>query len=441
MKNIIKKFIPQFILSWYHFGLAALAAFFYGFPSKDLIVIGITGTNGKSTVVNLTTKILEESGYKVASLSSIKFKIGKEERKNTLKMTMPGRFKIQRFLRKAVNASCQYAVLEITSEGILQYRHRFIDFNVAVITNLTPEHIESHGSFKKYKEAKGKLFKSLKQLRGNKQEVISIVNLDDENAEYFLKFPVDKRYGYGLETSNFQFSSSNFQTVVSQENQIFNNGIKFSINKTEFNLKLLGKFNIYNSLTAICVGLSQRIDLKVCKSALEKIDGIPGRMEEVISQPFKVIVDYAHTPDALEKVYETISNKRLTIDNKFVCVLGSCGGGRDIWKRPELGKIAARYCDKIILTNEDPYDENPGQILSEIKSGVSDSKLQILKIILDRRQAIYEALKTSRSGDIIVITGKGCESWMCVADGKKVSWDDREVVRQEFKKIKLNKNN
>jgi len=403
MKETLKKFIPEFLISWYHWFLAAIGAALYQFSSKRLKVIGITGTNGKSTVVYLTTKILEEAGYKVASLSSIKFKVLDKEWPNTLKMTMPGRFQIQRFLRRAVNAGCQYVVLEVTSEGIKQHRHKFIDFDVALLTNLTPEHIEAHGGFENYKKAKGKLFQTTKG--------IHIVNLDDENTKYFLQFSAKKKYTYGLNSGD----------ITNKDIQL--------------NLQLIGDFNIYNALAAICVGVSQGIDLKICKTALEKVKKIPGRMEEVISKPFKIFVDYAFTPAALEKVYQTLKPQNF----QMICVLGACGGGRDKWKRPVLGKIAAKYCNKIIVTNEDPYDEDPSQILSMIKSGIS--KFQIpppnFYEILDRREAIKQALKCARAGDIVVITGKGSEPWICVAKGKKVPWDDRQVVREEFRKLKL----
>jgi len=412
---IIKKFIPPFLLGFYHFLLAFLGAVLYRFPSRKLKVIGITGTNGKSTVVILTTKILEEANYKVASLSSIKFKIRNQEWPNTLKMTMPGRLKLQRFLRQALNAGCRYAVLEITSEGIKQHRHQFIDFDIAVFTNLTPEHIEAHGSFEKYRQAKGKLFQATKGTH--------IINLDDENAGYFLQFPANKKYTYGLDKGNINTKN------------------------TQFKLRLIGDFNIYNGLAAICVGLSQGIDLETCKKALEKVRGIPGRMEEVISEPFKVFVDYAFTPNALEKVYQTLKTELPTEakvkkrtefssppkDKKMICVLGACGGGRDKWKRPELGKLAAKYCNGVIVTNEDPYDENPMEIIEQVVKGTNGKA----KKILDRREAIRESLKLAQSGDVVVVTGKGCEPWICVAGGKKIPWDDRKIVKEEFKKLNL----
>ncbi|MGB2762254.1 MAG: UDP-N-acetylmuramoyl-L-alanyl-D-glutamate--2,6-diaminopimelate ligase [Minisyncoccales bacterium] len=410
IKEIIKEFIPGFLLDFYHFSLAGFGAFLYRFPSSKIKIIGVTGTNGKSTVVSLATKILEEAGCKVASISSIKFKLGEKEWKNDLKMTMPGRLKLQKFLRQAVNTGCQYVVLEVTSEGIKQHRHCFIDFDTAVFTNLTPEHIESHGSFEKYKEAKGKLFQATKN--------IHIINLDDKNAEYFLKFPARKKYTYGLEKGDINTKN------------------------TQFKLNLFGEFNIYNSLAAICIGLSQGVDLETSQKALEKIKAIPGRMEKVVDKPFTVIVDYAHTPDSLVKVYQTIRNSKFKIQNsKLICVLGSTGGGRDKWKRPEMGKIADQYCDEIILTNEDPYDENPEKILDEIFSGFSKSNLknQISKIyrILDRKEAIKKALTLAKSGDIVIITGKGCEPWMCVADGRKIPWDDRQVVREQLEELKI----
>ncbi|MBZ9578686.1 UDP-N-acetylmuramoyl-L-alanyl-D-glutamate--2,6-diaminopimelate ligase [Patescibacteria group bacterium] len=422
--NVFRKFVPSFLIDWYHFLLPALSAFLYRFPSKKMIVIGVTGTSGKSTVVNLTTKILTEAGYKVASLSSIKFKIGQKIWPNTLKMTMPGRLELQKFLRKALDANCQYVVLEVTSEGIKQHRHRFIDFDAAVFTNLTPEHIEAHGSFEKYRDAKGKLFNTL-----NKKNSVSIINIDDSNTEYFLKFPVDRKYKYGFKeiiTPNSRLSVSNCLSG--------SNGISFEVNNIKFNLCLLGEFNIYNSLAAICVGLSQGINVKTCRSALEKIRKIPGRMEIVVENPFKVFVDYAITPNALEKVYQVIQKSKVKSQkSKVICVLGACGGGRDKWKRPVLGELAAKYCNQVIVTNEDPYDEDPMEIIEQIVKGTGGKA----KKILDRRKAIRKALKIAKPGDVVVITGKGCESWICIKNGKKIPWDDREVVRKEFENLNL----
>lgn len=428
----IKKTVPKILVNFYHFCLPLLGAFLYRFPSKKIVVIGVTGTNGKSTVVSLTTKILEEAGYKAASLSSIKFKIGEREWPNLLKMTMPGRLKLQRFLRQAVNAHCQYAVLEITSEGIKQHRHRFIDFDVAVLTNLTPEHIEAHGSFENYRKAKLELFQVTKKTH--------IINLDDKNAGYFLNFFAIEKWGYSIEKERAAEKNKKLFVVQGSSLSASDKGITFEIQNKRFDLNLLGRFNVYNALAAVCVGLSQGIDLAICQQALEKIGGVPGRMEKVIDSPFRVFVDYAFTPNALEQVYRTLANKhesgsefsRISENPKLICVLGACGGGRDKWKRPVLGKLAGKYCDKVIVTNEDPYDEDPMEIINQVASGASEKA----KKILDRREAIRQSLKVAQSGDTVVITGKGCEPWICVANGKKIPWDDRQVVREEFKKLK-----
>jgi UDP-N-acetylmuramyl-tripeptide synthetase len=425
MKDLIKKIIPDFLFNWYHFILSMLGAILYEFPSKKIKVIGVAGTDGKTTTTSLIVAILEQAGYKVASISSIRFKIGDKEWKNTLKMTMPGRFNIQRFLRNAVSANCQYAVLEVTDEGIKQHRHRFIDFKTAVLTNITPEHIEAHGSFEKMRQENEKLFQIAKEAH--------IINLDDENAEYFLRYQAKEKWGYKIKTqkSKLKTTTQNLKLL--------------ELNNKDLSLKLPGEFNLYNAMAAICVGLSQGIDLEVCKKVLEKVEVVPGRMEVVIKEPFQAIIDYAHTVNALEKVYQTLINlnfKPYTLKPKMICVLGACGGGRDRWKRPEFGRIAAKYCDKIILTNEDPYDENPLKIIEEIESGFSqipNSNSQIPKYekILDRREAIKRALKLAKLNDIVIITGKGRESWICVAEGKKIPWDDGQVVKEEFQKLKI----
>jgi len=411
----IKKFIPKPLLSIYHYKMALLGAFLYGFPSRGLTVIGVTGTSGKSTTCDFITRILEEAENKVASISTIRFKIAEKEWENKYKMTMPGRFVIQKFLSQARRAGCNFIILEVTSEGIRQFRHKFISFDTAVFTNLSPEHIESHGSFEKYRNEKLKLFRATKN--------IHVINIDDENSKYFLDIPANKKIKFGI-------------------NDAKNINLK---------LQLIGEFNVLNALAAIFVAKAYGISLEVCKKALEKTKGIAGRMEVVQKDPFEVVVDYAHTPEQLESVYKTFKDKNL------ICVLGSCGGGRDKWKRPELGKIAKKYCKEIIITNEDPYDENPLSIMNEIESGFSqirnpkslpaiafgDSRWQAGEIrnykkILDRREAIKKAIESAKPGDTVIITGKGSEPWMCVENGKKIPWSDKNIAKEELSKIKAN---
>lgn len=448
IKKIVKKNIPSFLLNFYHYSLALLSAFLYGFPSRKLTVIGVTGTKGKSTTVMLAGKILEEAGFKISWLTSATIKIGDKEQLNSHHMTMPGRFAIQRFLKESVGAGCKFAILEVTSEGIKQYRHKFINFDTAVFTNLRPEHIEAHGSFENYKKAKLKLFKAVKN--------IHIVNLDDENAGYFLQLPAKEKYGFGIKNQELRIKNE-LKIIEARDIGLNENYSSFIIHNSLFKIHLLGEFNIYNALAAICIGLSREIDLETCKRALEKIQTIPGRMEVIIEKPFKVIVDLAHTPDSYEEVFKSIQS---IPHNKIISVFGSAGGGRDKWKRPVLGKIAAKFSDFIILCNEDPYDENPNQILSEIKSGISNFQpstrakhgagpvpyrtegsgagfpISNLYEILDRRKAIKKGLELAKENDIVLLLGKGTEQLIIIGN-KKISWDDRNVAREELQRLSL----
>ena len=403
-KKIIPRSVFQFFQPMYHWLLAWVAAIVYRFPSRHLTVIGVTGTNGKSTVVHLITTILEEAGKRVVSLSSLRFKVGSVETKNTFKMTMPGRFFIQKLLRSSVADGCTYAVLDVTSEGIKPFRHAGISFDVAVLTNVTTEHIESHGGFQKYQEAKARLFK---------KTPVHIINGDAASKEYFLGIPAEQHITYSKKDL-----------------------------PSDMALALPGDFNKENYAAAFRAGRFLGVDDMVIRRALERVHVVPGRLEVVQEEPFRVVVDYAHTPDALQKVYQTLtegspSSKLLgtsTHTSKLVCVLGSAGGGRDKWKRPEMGKIAAEFCDEIILTNEDPYDEDQNQILSDIETGIFNFRHPISKV-MDRREAIHAALKSATPGDTVIITGKGAEPWLMGPGGSKIAWDDRDVAREELKKL------
>jgi UDP-N-acetylmuramoyl-L-alanyl-D-glutamate--2,6-diaminopimelate ligase len=420
-KERVKKFIPEFLLRIYHFKLALLGAFLYGFPGydKSIKIIGVTGTSGKSTTTDFITKILEENGDKVASVSSIRFKIADKEWENKYKMTMPGRFVIQKFLKQAKDSGCKYIVLEVTSEGIRQFRHKFINFDTVVFTNLSPEHIESHKGFENYRNEKLKLFRVC--------ENIHIVNADDKNAKYFAQIPAISNFQFSIFN---KFSSPNFQNVKAEDVEQNQNGISFKVQDINFQISVLGQFNIYNALAAISVAKAYGVNLNICKKALEKAKGIAGRMEIMQKEPFMVVVDYAHTPEQLEAVYKSLTSNIHTLNPKLICVLGSCGGGRDKWKRPVLGEIASRYCKEIIVTNEDPYDENPLSIIREIESALSDDEANRKhQIILDRKEAIKTAIKKANQEDVVIITGKGSEPWMCVANGKKIPWDDRQTAR------------
>ncbi len=452
-KHIIPKFLYRLGQPIYHFSLAFFSALIYGFPSHKMKVIGVTGTKGKTTTCNLIAQILNFSGHKVGMATTVDFRIGEREWKNESKQTMLGRFQLQKLLRQMVAEKCEYAVVETSSEGILQYRHRFIDYDIAVFTNLSPEHIERHGGFENYRNAKIKLFERV----ARKKNGVGIYNLDDENVEYFLKPEIKNKYGYGIKVKSSN-QKSKVNKILEVENiKLYSDKTKFEVtlhllsqmqcNKIEIPLiigiLLVGEFNVYNAVAAIAVTLSLNIPIEKIKEALAQAKSPAGRMEIIKVSDFTVIVDYAHEPVSLEAVYQTIQNSEFRIQNsKLICLLGAQGGGRDKWKRPKMGEIATRYCDEVILTNEDPYDEKPSQILSEIKSGISNfsrfarsgeaRQFPISKIyeIIDRREAIKKALFLAQKGDVVILTGKGGESSMCVAGNKKIPWDEKKIVEE-----------
>ncbi|MDP3899670.1 MAG: UDP-N-acetylmuramyl-tripeptide synthetase [bacterium] len=464
---IIKKFVPRgafkYLRPVYHFTLSWLAAFWYRFPSEKLIVIGVTGTTGKSTVVHLIAKMLEEAGYRVGYTSTAVFKIADKEWMNDRKMTMVGRFFTQRMLANMQKAGCQYAIIETTSEGIEQFRHRFINYDMALITGLYPEHIEAHGSFTNYRNAKGKLFAHLstcpykyvdadkkahvikneiKKLDLDRVKKIIIANGDDEHAQYFLNFKADEKIKYEVRSQKREGvkateSNSDIATVVASKVEANSGGIYFTINGITFHLRLMGEFNIGNALAAVSVGLAQGLPLEIIKEGLEKISGVPGRFERIDEkQNFSVIVDYAFEPNAVAKLYETIKTLNY---QKVIHVLGSAGGGRDLARRPRLGMLAGENADIVIITNEDPYDDDPQIIIDQVGLGAEKAGKELnrnLFKILDRREAIRKALAFANANDVVLITGKGCEQAMCVAGGKKIPWDDREAVREELLRMK-----
>jgi UDP-N-acetylmuramoyl-L-alanyl-D-glutamate--2,6-diaminopimelate ligase len=410
IKDAIRKIKPA--VSFYHFLYSFAGAVWYRFPSRKITVIGVTGTNGKTTTVDFASRIMKKGGLRVASFSSIKFEIAGEEEVNLFKMTMPGRAFLQKMIRRAVDKKCDIVVMEVTSEGIKQHRHRFINFQGACFTNLSPEHIESHGGFDNYRKEKEKLFKKTKK--------IHIINIDDKNADYFLKYQSKEKI---LCTTK---KDKKEDVLKAEKIESTANGTTFLVNDEEFSLAVAGKFNVYNALSAIAIATSQGVSLKDAKEALQEKFTVSGRMEQVISSPFKIIIDYAVTPDALEQLYKEV--KENFSANKIIAVFGACGGGRDKWKRPKLGEIAGRYCDYVILTNEDPYDEDPEEILNDIEKGLP--KNATYEKIIDREEAVKKALKQAEEKDIVVITGKGSEPWMALSKGKKIPWSDKEIIKK-----------
>lgn len=398
------------LMSVYHLCLAYLGAILYGFPADKMIVIAVTGTKGKSSTAEMIAAILEEAGFKTALLNSIRIKVGDESTPNTMRMSMPGRMYIQRFLSRAEHAGCAAVVLEMTSEGARQHRHRGISLNALVFTNLAPEHIESHGSYEEYANAKFMLGESL--VRSKKRPRIMIANADDAQGARYLSLPVEIPIGFALK---------NFAPYESNDKSGY-----FTLDQTSISLMQPGDFSLQNGLAAALVTRTIGVPVNTIATALGKLHSIPGRAERIeAGQDFTVIVDYAHTPDSLEALYKAFPMRK-------VCVLGSTGGGRDTWKRPVMGAMADTHCDHVILTNEDPYDEKPRDIVDALAGGMKRKP----EIIMDRREAIRKALSMATTGDAVLITGKGTDPNIAGPNGTKEPWSDAGVAREEIEKMR-----
>ena len=292
IKSIIKKFIPEQFISLYHLIFAALAAFYYGWPSKKMIVIGITGTKGKASAANFIWSVLTAGGHKTGLIGTANIKISEIEMLNKYHMTMPGRFILQKLLRQMADAGCEFVIVETTSEGIKQWRHFGIFYDVAIFTNLTPEHLEAHGnSFEKYKEAKGKMFKIIKNgkrkiINGKEIKKIIIVNYDDPHKEYFLNFPADKKINFGTK-EGADFQSDKIRNT--------GEGLEFLVGSTPYQINISGKFNVYNALPAVAIGSVFGVSSEQIQGGLKSLKNIPGRMEKIDEdQDFTVFVYYAH---------------------------------------------------------------------------------------------------------------------------------------------------
>jgi UDP-N-acetylmuramyl-tripeptide synthetase len=412
--RLLKKIVPESVVRplrpAYHKTLAYFMAFSYGFPAKKLTVIGITGTKGKSTTAEMVFAILREAGYKTGLISTIRFAIEDNSEPNRYKMTLQGRGFAQAFMRKALNAGCTHFVIEVTSESVLQYRNLFLDLDGLIVTNIQREHIESHGSFEKYVAAKRKIVETL--VRSPKHSKILVTNVDVPESREFLSAKVSKAIG---------FSEHELQNISADDKSI-----GFNYSEAQFSIPLPGKFNALNALAAIKLCEAFDISLTTASRAFKKLPVVRGRVERIdVGQDFLAIVDYAHTPDSLRALYEAFKNHRK------ICVLGNTGGGRDSWKRPEMGKIADEYCEKVIFTNEDPYDEDPKKIVDAMVSGMKRQP----EIIMDRREAIRAALRAARPGDAVLISGKGTDPFIMGPRGTKIPWSDAVVVREELGKL------
>ena len=411
-----KSLIPRALFSTlqpaYHYLLAGLGALYYGFPSRQLYVVGVTGTKGKTSTTELVAAILEEAGLRVALANTNRFTITGRSEKNMTKHSMLGRTRLQHFLRKAVDAKCSYAVIEMTSEGARQFRHAFIDLDALLFTNVSPEHIESHGSYAKYVEAKVSLVRALE--RGETSAHMIIANRDDAEGGRFLAARVGIKCPYGIA------DAQPFTTTPE--------GSDFLWRGVQMHLALPGEFNILNALAAATFAVSRGITTTLIQTALGKFTLVPGRMQRIDEgQNFTVIVDYAHTADSLGQsfaVYAGIPK---------ICVFGSAGGGRDTAKRAVMGAVAEKHCDHIILTEDDPYDESAEAIAADIARGIQNRSYEF---ILDRREAIQKAFSMAEKGSVVFISGKGDDPYIMGPKGARIPWSDATVAHEELKRIR-----
>lgn len=420
----MNKIIPQNLKNVYHLFQAILANLIYSFPSKKIKVIGITGTDGKTTTAQMVAKVLEEAGYSVAMASTLNFKLGEKEWRNKTKFTTLSSFQVQKFIRQAVDAECEYLVLETSSHSLDQNRVWGVKYKTAVLTNVTREHLDYHETMEKYRQAKMKLFKNVEN---------AIVNLDMENPEDFLRFNSKNKFGY---TTKPVGQMSGIKIIKAKNIELGINGSSFKVNNSQFKINLPGLFNIENALAMICVGIAEGISLEKISQALKKIEGVPGRFESVPNDKgFNIIVDFALTPDSFEKLHKFLVGMKRKPETKIISVFGACGD-RDRGKRPIIGKIASQYADVVILTNDEPHNEDPEQIINDIKNGI-ENKIEgdSFYIIPDRREAIKKALQIAKPDDIVAFTGMGAEELMVIGD-KKIPWNEKEVILEELEKLK-----
>lgn len=415
MKHFLAGLVPQSIKNiFWHLPQAIVAVVWYGFPGKRLTLIGVTGTNGKTTTTQMIGAILTAAGKKVALASTINFRIAGHERSNASKFTTQSPWQLQRFLRQAIAAGCSHAVLEISSHALDQFRTWGLRFEVAVITNVTREHLDYHQTMERYTRAKMELFKKARR---------AAVNLDLTERDWFLGFPYERLITYSVRNAEADLHAEKIELEFAST--------RFLVGGTEVTLQLPGYFNIENALAALAVARLCDIPDEISARALASMLGVPGRMESVPNdRGIDILIDYAVTPDALEKLYQSILPMKIP-GTKIYHIFGACGE-RDRGKRPDMSRIVNERADLAISTTEDPYYEDQEQIFTDLERGVVSPKKY--RRIPDRREAIRTALSLAERGDIVLVTGKGAEETMAIR-GERLPWREREVILEELAKL------
>jgi len=407
--------------------MMVIAPYFFGYPSRRLRMIGVTGTNGKTTTTYLIRSTLRQAGFEVGMIGTIQNSIG--DRVIPTQNTTPDVIDLQKLLAEMVEYRMDYVVMEVSSHALALNRVAGCEFDVGIFTNMTRDHLDFHGTFENYLEAKTKLFQSLSSKDNQKKGKSAIVNADDKAATFILGKTTCKTITYGIHNNvDLQAQNVNIQATGTQFD------ISGSFGIMPLQLKITGLFNVYNVLSAVGAALAEGIEPHVIKTALEGFQSVPGRFELIdVGQPFSIIVDYAHTPDGLENILKTAQQ----IATRRIIVVFGCGGDRDKTKRPIMGQLAVKYGNVVIATSDNPRTEDPDNILSEIEKGILEALTaeKVYEKIRDRRQAIERALHLAEVDDIVIIAGKGHENYQILKD-RTISFDDKEVAKAIIKEMR-----
>ncbi|HRQ86735.1 MAG TPA: UDP-N-acetylmuramoyl-L-alanyl-D-glutamate--2,6-diaminopimelate ligase [Candidatus Saccharibacteria bacterium] len=414
-RAIFPKSLLRTIESAYRIFRVGIVSAMYGFPARSLRVIAVTGTNGKTTTANFLNEILKQAGYTTALFSTATIEVNGKQRRNDMNVTVATTVQMQRFFKEAKRAQADFVVLEITSHALDQYKLALVPIDTAIMTNLTQDHLDYHKTMKAYASAKARLFK--------RRPRHIILNSDDAWFDYFNQFSAK-----GSKVTYGESPDANIQLQHIKETAKSTSATALIDNDKTINLRINipGKVNIYNAAAAAAAAHLIGVEPATISKGVANLKGVPGRFEYVIHKPYNVVVDYAHTPDAIEKLL--ISAKAMT-KGKVTIVFGSCGD-RDKGKRPIMGELAAKLADTIVLTDEENYTENADVIRRMIYEGIKKAKGQKKTTeIADRREAIAFALNNAKKDDMILITGLGHEVYR-VIDGVRIPWNDADVVRE-----------
>lgn len=429
---ISQKELPQFnvpiiIVNDTQYALAQLASIFYNMPSQHLRLVGVTGTNGKTTVTHLIENIFEKAEINCGLIGTLGYRLSSKDTYHCAKHTTPQSPELQKAFKTMLNNNISHAVMEVSSHALDQHRVALCEFDGAVFTNLTQDHLDYHVTMENYFKAKSKLFTSLKN--GTKTNKYAVINHDDKYSEKFIQIVPEN-------VKILTYSIQNRADVMAKNIEYSAYGCQFEcitpFGNKNVKLQMTGQFSVYNALAALCAGLCENISLDICIKALEDTHSVAGRFEVVEREPL-IIVDYAHTPDGLSNVLAT-AKKVVPNGGKLVCLFG-CGGDRDATKRPKMGKIAEDIADIVVVTSDNPRSEDPQQIITDILTGIKSLKSDKIIVEPDRRMAIEAAIKLAEKNDVIIIAGKGHEDYQILKDST-IHFDDREEARLAYTKIK-----